>query len=274
MNDLFANRRQSREILDHAFIPDFIRGAVYTSLGLTQAIAGLHDILAEQVLSELIRLKTTKVIELGSGSGSSLKHLATCAKRMHETLNISFCLTDKFPSVTLWKNSIEHTANISMREQPLSFVDVLQIHDETKEEEKTLLIISALHHLNDSELQQFLRENERLGANIIVVEPLERKISHAALSVAGTFVGVLTPFMKKLSLKKRLQQFLVYYSGVGLFIQGYDGVLSTLRQRTKKELLQLAAPFSFHVTQRTHLGRFATYSMTTYQKKPLKDELP
>lgn len=258
------------EILDYSAIPRLVREPIYTSLGLTQHLAGLKTILRTKVFSEIVRLKTTRVIELGSGSGKNLKILAkTSTGLRYQAHNLSFLLTDKFPSLDLWKANIEKYENLSAEEQPLSFESILTLKSgpEDSKQQITFLIISASHHMSDKVLRKFLKDSAKLRANVIIVEPLERKASHAVFSVMGSSVGVLTPFMRHLSVRDRFNQTLIYYSGLGLFIQSYDGVLSTLRQRTVNEFEKLVGTLPYQLTQGNKLGRFSSYSVTTFQFK-------
>lgn len=260
----WLERRQGMEILDYDFIPPLIRQPIYNSLGLTQKVAGLKDILEKHVFAEVVKLETTDLFELGSGSGHSIKILAKkSTKEGFSKEQLMFHVTDKFPSFNLWQSNLKHNQNIMLHQQPLDFAEINRL--DAHEGRLTFLIIAASHHMGDDILHRFFLDCAKLRANVIILEPLERKFRHAALSVMGSFVGMLTPFMKNLSLKERWQQVLIYYSGLGLFIQSYDGVMSTLRQRTRHELAHLLSDLPYEIYHFNNLGPLANYSITSFQ---------
>jgi hypothetical protein len=260
---IFLKRRQGKEILDCENVPSLIREPIYTSLGLAHKIAGLFDLLETVILDEVLRLKTTHLIELGSGSGLNLKILAEESKRRgFKKDNLEFLLTDKFPNVHLWRSYAESTNNLSIYEKPLEFSDILVFSNQSK---ITFLIIAASHHMDDGSLQKFLHDSAKLKANIIIVEPLARKLKHAGLAIVGSASGLATPFMRNLSLKDRGAQATIYYSGIGLFIQSFDGVASTFRQRTKEDFIILGIGLPYVINEQRNLGHFANYSMVSFE---------
>jgi hypothetical protein len=255
------------EILDYAWIPNFIRSSIYTSLRVSQQIGGLNSILGNHVLEELVRSKTTRVIELGSGSGSSLKFLATQAEKNYKALDMSFVLTDKYPNVKRWRHEIGCQTNMVIREEPLCFSDILKVEESYFSAGKiTFLLISASHHMGGPQLKAFLLDCEKLGADVVILEPLQPNLCNAALAVLASFCGLLSPFIANLSCERRVLQFLIYYSGLGLWIQAFDGVVSTLRQRTKAEFIQIA-PRHSQIHQTSQLGLLGTFTMTTIRSK-------
>src|SRR5690606_10706240 len=122
--------------------------------------------------------------------------------------------------------------------------------------------INASHHMNEQTLKNFIAQAAKLKAHIIILEPLERKFSHLLLSILACSSGLTMPFLGKKKLTKRINEILIYYSGLGLLIQSFDGIISTLRQRTKKEWKQHIIDHPYRLEQRKKLGTFKNFSLT------------
>lgn len=253
------------EILDYSFVPKIIRNSVCRSLTLTQCLGGLSHILSSVVLPELLKLNSSIVFELGSGSGANLAALARAMSlKKYVKKKLRFVLSDKFPQRDQWQLILARETTIASIDHSFCFEQVTRLPTQGHEG-NIFLLISSSHHMDDDLFINFLRHSARLRSHVVIIEPLERKFLHAMLAVISSIAGLLTPFSRKLSRAERWQQLLIYYSGLGLLIQSYDGAISTLRQRSYDEMLAASAGLPFELQQKNNLGRFRNYSLSIYR---------
>lgn len=221
-------------------ISNSLRTKVFEALGQVQSRMGFEEVVTKIANQFLIGLdarhaRKVKVAELGSGSGDLVLQLAK-----HDPSR-SFLLTDLYPQVETWTKKIQQEksfSNILFREEPISAVDIESLNLPRGD---VILTVAMLHHLRPEEVEVFLKQVVRKNLNVMVVEPLSRRVRDVFVGAGAGFVSLVTNPSAWKDLRVP-------------FILSHDGLVSALRQYTASDLQQMLNGTGYEVEEIAGLG--------------------
>lgn len=250
-----------KEILDNPRVPDKIRQSVLQSLAFVErTFSGMKNVIASHVVQFADKTQSSRVIEVGSGSGYGLFHVT----EDHKFRNIRFTLSDLFPDVARWKKLVRQRDNLDAIETPVDMThldETLPLPPQGERESIILLNTISIHHLPDTLVRQYFEEAEKIHAHIMIVE-IDRTLKNMLLTSAAVVPAMLAPFSRGLGVKERLNMLLWgWIVPVMPAIYIHDSVVSTLRQRTESQWRALFKDLDFEVEYNYGQGPLKNFSV-------------
>jgi hypothetical protein len=220
------------EIEDQDWCPHSVRDAatdyLQFTLAATKPYAGMIPVLA----AALQRTGTRRILVLCSGAaGPWLWLLPALAER---GVNVSVCLTDKYPNLQGFKRASRLTNQaISYHPQP---VDPAQVPGELL---GFRTMFTAFHHFRPEQACAVLADAVRSRQGVGVFEATQRRPLALLLTlVAPLMVLVFTPFIRPFRWSRLLWTYLLPLVPV---VTLFDGLVSCLRTYSVQELRDLSA---------------------------------
>jgi hypothetical protein len=226
-------------------ISDSLRSKVFDALGRVQSSLGFDAVVTDVVqhhLADLDRIhgREVNVVELGSGAGDLVFQLAKVDRSR------SYLLTDIFPQVDVWNRKIKaggSDSNVQYLYTPTSAADISKLNSVPGD---VVLTVAMLHHLRPAEVSEFLLQVVQKRLNVIVVEPLARR-------VRDVFVGAGAGFAS-------LKYYPEGWRDLRIpLILSHDGVVSALRQYTASDLREHLRGTMYQVTETSGLGPVGSF---------------
>ena len=231
-------RLQLFEFNDLSIVPAAVRDTIVESLSRTLDWGHILRDLVSPFETFLERAGVHEVLDLGAGGGGPARILAREIARSGRTPP-KFVLTDLHPRVEVWtKARAEQPWAIDFEPRP---VDATQI-PKSIATGRARSIVNVLHHLPPALATAVLEDAVRGGRGIFVAEGFERNpLQFANYALAGVPALVLNPI---LSPRDRLAKaFITWWSPIAVAISLWDGLVSTMRVYSERELRAMVAPF-------------------------------
>ncbi|MBE3072634.1 MAG: class I SAM-dependent methyltransferase [Acidobacteria bacterium] len=230
-------RLQLFEWEDQPWLPsvlrDYLTDHLCFALGSHHATA-LHHAIAEILKPAMERLGTHEIVDLCSGGGGPLlavQRYLQAEMRFETTIT----LTDLYPNVAAFRR-----AQSSSNGQVRACFESVSAFDVPSNLAGLRTLFTAFHHFRPADARRVLQDAARKRSGIAVLEPFERSAGIAAvLAMAGIIRGlVLTPRLGPMSAGRFA---LTYLLPVAPAVVAWDGIVSSLRSDSVRELLDLAA---------------------------------
>lgn len=217
------------EFEDQTWFPSFLRNYVTDFLQFLSNKAKVYQSVVPEINQALKHTNSTKIIDLGSGSGGGLLWLATELKK--ENANLQIVLTDLYPNQTAFNNAAKSLPYFTYHNQPVNATNV----PETLKGFRTMFL--SFHHFKPEQGVQILQNAVNSNQPIGIFEIQDRSIpSIIAMLLSPISVLFTTPFIKPFSLLRLLFTYLIPIIPI---IVLWDGVVSSLRTYSVEEMQQL-----------------------------------
>jgi hypothetical protein len=222
---------------DSSFVPVALRETVIEALGRTLSWGRILRGLAAPFARFLDETQATEVLDLCSGVGTPAVILATEMLRTGKKPP-RFLLTDLQPHPEAWERlKRERPECIDYVREPL---DATRIPNDVGRG-RARVIINALHHFRPAIAAEILRGACEGGPGIFIAEGFERSpLRFAPFAVAGIPALMINPLLAPR--RKLTKAWLTWATPIALAASTWDGVISTLRVYTERELREMVSP--------------------------------
>lgn len=247
-------RVQAFEFNDSARTPKFLRDLVVESLSRTLQWGHVLRGLVPPFQRFLAASGATEVLDLCAGAAGPATILAS-EMRAGGQPPPRFLLTDLYPQMDAWEAArAEHPGDIDFVQEP---VDATRIPEHLAKG-RARAIINAFHHFPPDIARELLADAVRGSAGIFVSEAFERNpLGFLPMTAAGLPALLANPILSK---RDRLAKAAVtWLSPIAAGISLWDGIVSTLRIYSERDLREMVAP----------LGDSFTWEYGNYAFAPL-----
>ena len=217
------------EFEDQTWFPSFLRNYVTDFLQFLSNKAKVYESVVPEINQALKQTNSSKIIDLGSGSGGGLLWLATELKK--ENMDLQIVLTDLYPNETAFNNAAKSLPYFMYHNQPVNATNV----PETLKGFRTMFL--SFHHFKPKQGAQILQNAVSSNEPIGIFEIQDRSVpSIIAMLLSPISVLLTTPFIKPFSLLRLLFTYIIPIIPI---IVLWDGVVSSLRTYSVDEMQQL-----------------------------------
>jgi hypothetical protein len=189
--------------------------------------------IATRLASLLSRTQTAQIVDLCAGAGGPVAKIGRILA--HDlSVPVKIVLTDLYPNVAAFKAvEAQSAGQVRARYESTNATDV------PSELQGVRTLFTALHHFQPAEAKLVLMDAIRKRAPIAVFEPLERTPRMIVLVGLLSFLRGFTHAHRvgRLTIARMLWTYLIPLAPA---MFAWDGMVSTLRTYTAKELLALA----------------------------------
>ncbi len=225
------------EFNDTARTPRFLRDIIVESLSRTLRWGHILRGLVPPFQRFLAASGSREVLDLCAGAAGPATILAR-EMRLGGQTPPRFLLTDLYPQPDAWEAArAEHPEDIDFVREA---VDATHI-PEGLAKGRARTIINAFHHFPPEIARELLADAVRGSTGIFVSEAFERNpLGFFPMTVAGLPALLANPILSK---RDRLAKAAAtWLSPVAMGISLWDGVVSTLRVYSERELFEMVAP--------------------------------
>jgi hypothetical protein len=247
-------RIQAFEFNDRSWAPAALRDTIIESLSRSLEWGGMLRGLVPPFRRFLERSGATEVLDLCAGAAGPARILAREIARAGEAPP-RFVLTDLYPRVDVWRDAArEHAGVVDFVPEPVDATNI----PEAIAGGRARVIINAFHHFPPALAQAMLADAARGSRGIFVSEAFDRNpLRFLSFAPAGVPSLLVNPILSR---RMRLQKaWLTWATPVALAASVWDGVVSTLRVYSERELRAMVAP----------LGDRFVWEHGTYDYPPL-----
>ncbi len=205
---------------------------------LSRALEWGHilDGLTEPFADFLRQAQTNDVLDLGSGAAAPARLLTRAfIRKLHPPPH--FLLSDLHPRIEVWRaTELEHPETIRFEASPIDATSV----PAALGHERARTMINVFHHLPPDIAGAVLRDAVS-SKGIFIAEGFERSpLRFANFAFAGLPALLATPLLTpERNLQKAL---LTWLTPIGIGASIWDGLVSTMRVYTERELREMVAP--------------------------------
>lgn len=223
-------RLQLFELEDLAWFPSLIRDFATDYLRFMETQFGLHKPVIPLLRQAIEDSHQTRIVDLCSGGGGSV--VALLEELTENGLALEFTLTDRFPNLTAMSRlAALEPGRIHFRPDPIDAasvpVDLTGLRT----------IFNAFHHFAPSTARAVLQNAVESRQPICIFEIPERSVPMLLpFFFTPIYVWIATPFIRPFSVTRLLLTYLLPLVPLTCW---WDGLVSTLRAYTVKELLAL-----------------------------------
>jgi hypothetical protein len=233
------------EFEDQSWFPSFLRDYGTEFLQFLSNKTKMYAPIVPNIQSLLKRQQISAIVDIGSGGGGGWKWLGNELKKQHPQLKIT--LTDFFPNIEKFK---EITSNSDLFLYCREPVDARQVHDNLKGLRTMFL---SFHHFKPNDAKQILQNAIDSGNPIAIYEAQERSLpSLLAMIFSPITLWLTTPFIRPFKLGRIIFTYL--FPIVPVFVM-WDGIVSSLRTYSVKEMKSLVDSLSNSETYNWNIGR-------------------
>lgn len=223
------------EVNDSAWAPDALRETVVEALSRALAWGRILRGLAAPFGAFLERTGADEVLDLCAGAGAPAAILAEELRRAGREPP-RFFMCDLYPRVDSWRRlAARHGSCIRWIEDPVDATRVPAAHAKMPR-----VVVNALHHFRPALAGAILRDAARSARGVFVAEGFERNpLRFAPFALAGVPALLAGPLLAP---RRKVEKALLSWaSPVALGVSAWDGVVSTLRVYTERELREMVA---------------------------------
>jgi hypothetical protein len=206
------------ELEDTNWFPNILRDQQLGYIGWLVQILDIYRPVTNRLPGWIIQSSLSRVHDLCSGSGEPMISLS---KSFSGHINVS--LSDKFPP--------EQSNRIGPSNYLPESHDILEIDFESQ---KYYTMFNAFHHFDNVQQQAIVNQLIEKGAPFCFAEILEPNLFTLIKVILVNTIGqfFLAPFVKPFSIKRL---FFTYLLPVNLLTTTYDGIISVLKSKNKKQ---------------------------------------
>lgn len=236
------------EFEDQSWFPNFLRNYMTDFLQFLTNKSKLFKPAIPILDKLLIDTEETQIVDLGSGGGGGLLWIAEQLKVKHPDLRI--LMTDLYPNIAAFEFTKSKNELFSFREDA---VDARKVPDDLKGVRTQFL---SLHHFRPNEAKAILQNVIDSRTNIAIFEGQERSIpSLLAMAFSPVSVLLVTPFIRPFSIGRIWWTYIIPLVPIFVF---WDGIVSSLRTYSVKEMQELVADLKDGDLYEWKLGRLAS----------------
>lgn len=230
-------RIQAFEFNDAAATPTFVKETVIETLSRALRWGHMMRDLAGPFRRFLDESSASEVLDLCAGAAGPATILAAEMRRAGMTPP-RFLMTDLYPRIEAWEAArAEHPDCIDFVPEP---VDATAI-PEPLSRGRARAIINAFHHFPPEIARALLADAVRCGAPVFVSEAFERNpLRFATFAPAGLTALAVNPLLARTDRLKKAA--FTYLTPLAVGVSIWDGLVSTLRVYTERELREMVAP--------------------------------
>jgi len=219
------------EFEDQSWFPDFIRNYMTDYLQFLSNKLKIYQGVLPILKKGLEKSNGMQILDMASGGGGGLLHIATELKSDFPDLKIQ--LSDLYPNITAFEKTASQSTVFSYVKEP---VDATQVPASLKGFRTQFL---SLHHLRPPQATQVLQNAVDAQATIGIFETMERGPKNMiGMLLIPLFVFLATPFVRPFSIGRLVFTYLIPL--VPIFAL-WDGMVSVLRTYSIKEMNELVA---------------------------------
>lgn len=239
--------------------PHFLRDALTAYLSLVWTVGGFYKKTIPVLSHALKTIPHPHITDLCSGAGGAIPLLFNELKKEHP--NVQITLSDQYPNIDSFQELYEQSNGaIDHHREP---TDARLIHTS---ENTVRTMFLALHHFPPEDAQKIFQNSIQHNNPIVVFEIQQRTIFDILLMFVHIPISmVVLPFTKPCW----KQVICTYLIPIIPFCITWDGIVSSLRTYSKKELFDLTKSCTNTGYQWTH-GRIShpLHSVTYFMGLP------
>jgi hypothetical protein len=221
------------ELEDQPWCPGVLRDAATDYLQTALRLRRSYAATVEPLATALLESRERRVVDLCSGGGGPWLDLVPALRT--RGLEVSVCLTDKYPNVAACQRAQATLGSDALRFE-VDSVDATAVPPRLQ---GFRTVFTAMHHFQPAAAQAVLANAVRAGEGIAVFDFTERSVRGVlAMLAAPLFVLALTPLIRPFRWSRLVWTYLVPL--VPLLVL-FDGIVSCLRTYKPAELMVLAA---------------------------------
>lgn len=214
------------EFEDQKWFPSFLRNYVTDFLQFLSNKAKVYASVVGVIQETLEKSKTSKIIDLGSGSGGGLLWLAEELKNSKPDLKIT--LTDFYPNLIAFDHTIKQS---DVFDYYSTSVDAKDVPQELKGLRTMFL---SFHHFKPMEAQKIIQSAVNAKQSIAIFEIQDQSLpSIVAMLLSPISVLLTTPFIKPFRFGRLIFTYLI---PIVPLVVLWDGIVSSLRTYSVAEM--------------------------------------
>jgi hypothetical protein len=227
------------EFEDLSWFPDVIREGMTDYLRFIFTIGNLYKPILPVLEGVIQRANATGIVDLCSGSGGPIEQVAKLFAKQGITIPIT--ITDKFPNIPAFK-LLHHKSNGGINYVPYP-VDAMKVPPGIK---GFRTIFSGFHHFSKASAIAILNDTVAANEGIAIFDGGDKSLLFILTVLLLQPVSFLsfTPFIKPFRWSRIIFTYLIPLIPICTV---WDGIVSTIRLHTVKELLSIA-----HATNSTN----------------------
>ncbi|MFD1316456.1 hypothetical protein [Namhaeicola litoreus] len=217
------------EFEDQKWFPTYLRNYVTDFLQFLSNKTKMYRPIIPKLKKMLLKDKTHRMIDLGSGGGGGLIWLNS--ELTKDIPDLKIILTDLYPNILAFKFVQKKADNFEFVEKP---VDARKVPEELSGLRTQFL---SLHHFKPKDAKLILQNAIDTKNSIAIFEGQERSIpSIFAMLLSPMSVLLVTPFLRPFKIGRII---FTYFIPIVPLIVLWDGVVSSLRTYSVKEMNEL-----------------------------------
>jgi hypothetical protein len=220
------------EFEDLSWFPDMIREGMTDYLRFIFTIGNLYKPILPVLADAVQRANAKGIVDLCSGSGGPIEQVAALLTK--QGIAIPIMVTDKFPNIPAFK-LLHYKSNgiINYVSYP---VDAMKVPPDIK---GFRTIFSGFHHFSKTSAIAILNDTVAANEGIAIFDGGDRSLLFifTVLLLQPVSFLLLTPFIKPFRWSRILFTYLIPLIPICTV---WDGIVSTIRLHTVKELLSIA----------------------------------
>lgn len=218
------------EVEDSRGFPEFLRDAMTSYLQTVLETLNPYAVVRPAVEEILADADGCRVVDLASGGGGPWPTLSGELRERFPDLQVE--LTDAFPNRRAARR-LEKLEGVRYRAEPLN---LLASVDEPAD---LWTCFTALHHFDPGEVRQILREAQQARVPFVAAEATHRSLRGL---VTALFIPILVwVMMPRVRPLRPLALLLTYFPPVLTLLIWWDGIASTLKSYSRREMESMAA---------------------------------
>jgi hypothetical protein len=219
------------EFGDQKWCPHAVRETTTDFLTGLYKLLNIYEPAYKKVEEVLDKTKVTSIVDCCSGSGGPIRYLRDYLDKAGKKSTV-ITLTDKYPNIkALSKLEAMYPGSIFAKKEA---VEANKMPSSLK---GMRTFFSSFHHFSPTQAKQILQDAVDHNAPIGIFECTQRHPrDFIRVLLSPLYVLCLTPFTKKLTLRKFL---LTYILPVASLVYAWDYFVSALRTYSTKELTTL-----------------------------------
>lgn len=229
-------RLHALEIEDQAWCPRAVRDGITDYLQFVLATAKPYEVVIPHLAEALRRTGTNRVIDLCSGAAGPWLWLQPNLAK--QGLQLSICLTDRYPNLDSLANARNGNPNICYHREP---IDATRVPPELT---GFRTLFTAFHHFRPEQARAILADAVRKRQGIAVCEASERRwLALLLLLPLPLVIWLTTPFIRPFRWSRL---FWTYLIPLVPLVTLFDGMISCLRTYNVEELRQFIKSLQPH----------------------------